>query len=56
MMRVKVGENQYKKIVELLKSINIVKISGGGGAGDAGVHSRNAMNKKRKGFQLACLF
>lgn len=33
MMRVKVGENQYKKIVELLKSINIVKISGGGGAG-----------------------
>jgi hypothetical protein len=56
MMRVKVGENQYKKIVELLKSINIVKISGGGGAGDAGVHSRNAMNKKKKGFfsWLAC--
>ncbi len=56
MMRVKVGENQYKKIVELLKSINIVKIGGGGGggggggAGDAGVHSRNAMNKKKKGF------
>jgi hypothetical protein len=62
MMRVKVGENQYKKIVELLKSINVVKIGGGGGggggggAGDAGVHSRNAMNKKKKGFfsWLAC--
>ena len=45
MMRVKVGDDQYKKIVELLKSINIVKIGGGGGGG-----AGNAMNKKKKGF------
>ena len=51
MMRVKVGEEQYKTIVELLKSINVVKISGGGAA-----RSPNALIKKKKGFfsWLAC--
>jgi hypothetical protein len=53
MMRVKVGDDQYKKIVELLKSINIVKTGGagaGGGGGGVGGGAGNAMNKKKKGF------
>ena len=46
MMRIRIEEDQYKIIIDLLKSINIVKISGGGGGGSG----RNALNKKKKGF------
>jgi mevalonate kinase len=48
MMRIRIEEDQYKIIIDLLKSINIVKISGGGGGG--GGSGRNALNKKKKGF------
>ena len=46
MMRIRILEDEYKIIIDLLKSINIVKISGGGSSGSG----RNAMNKKKKGF------
>jgi hypothetical protein len=49
MMRIRIEEDQYKIIIDLLKSINIVKISGGGGGGGGG-SGRNALNKKKKGF------
>jgi hypothetical protein len=49
MMRVKVGEEQYKTIVKMLTNLNIVKISGGGAGGGA-ARSRNALIKKKKGF------
>ena len=49
MMRIRILEDEYKIIIDLLKSINIVKISGAsGGSG------RNALNKKKKGF-FSCL-
>ena len=51
MMRVKIGEEQYKIIIELLKSINVVKTGGGGGGGGgAASSSSGVMNKKKKGF------
>jgi hypothetical protein len=45
MMRVKVGEEQYKVIVKMLTNLNIVKVSGGSGRS-----GRNALIKKKKGF------
>jgi hypothetical protein len=53
MMRVKVGEEQYKTIVKMLTNLNIVKISGGSGGGGSGggaAHGSNALIKKKKGF------
>ena len=61
MMRVKVGEEQYKTIVKMLTNLNIVKTSGGGsgggGSGGGAAHGSNALNKKKKGFFscFACL-
>jgi hypothetical protein len=64
MMRVKVGEDQYKVVVKMLTNLNIVKTSGGSGSGGSGsgsgggaAHGSNALNKKKKGFFscFACL-
>jgi hypothetical protein len=59
MMRVKVGEDQYKVVVKMLTNLNIVKTSGGGSGGGSGgaARSSNALNKKKKGFFscFACL-
>jgi hypothetical protein len=49
MMRVKVGEEQYKTIVKMLTNLNIVKTNGGSAGGGA-ARSRNALIKKKKGF------
>ena len=50
MMRIRIIEDEYKIIIDLLKSINIVKISGGGTGSGGEAHRRNALNKKKKGF------
>jgi len=56
MMRVKVGEDQYKVVVKMLTNLNIVKV-GGGGSGGGAARSNNALIKKKKGFFscFACL-